>query len=90
MTPKESDGGTRQQLGAADSQGAPRRDVDDIERRIFDARADIELMLKAESLSRMADRDAQLGQHIAELEHRLSAPDRPHSLCRPFSPEIST
>ena len=51
----------------------------DVERRISDTRAEIELMLKAESLGRLTHFDTQMDERIAQLEDRLAAHDRPHN-----------
>ncbi len=50
----------------------------DIERRISDTRAEIELMLKAELLGSLTHFETQMDERIAELEDRVSALERPH------------
>lgn len=55
------------------------RRFDEIERRISDARADLELMLKAELLGRLTHFETQMDERIAQLEDRLSAVERPRS-----------
>ena len=54
------------------------RRFDEIERRISDARADLELMLKAELLGRLTHFETHMDERITQLEVRLSAIDRPH------------
>ena len=49
----------------------------DVERRISDTRAEIELMLKAELVGRLTHFETQIDERIAQLEDRLSAPERP-------------
>ncbi len=51
----------------------------DIERRISDTRAEIELMLKAELLGSLTHFETQMDERIARLEDRVSALERPHS-----------
>ena len=53
--------------------GEVERRFGDIERRISDARAEIELMLKAELLGRMTHFETQMNERIAALEDRLAA-----------------
>ena len=50
----------------------------DIERRISDTRAEIELMLKAELLGSLTHFETQMDERIAKLEDRVSALERPH------------
>jgi predicted nucleic acid-binding Zn-ribbon protein len=50
----------------------------DIERRISDTRAEIELMLKAELLGQLTHFETQIDERIAQLAERLSALERPH------------
>lgn len=50
----------------------------DIERRISDTRAEIELMLKAELLGSLTHFETQMDERIARLEDRVSALERPH------------
>ncbi len=50
----------------------------DIERRISDTRAEIELMLKAELLGSLTHFETQMDERIAQLEDRVSALERPH------------
>jgi hypothetical protein len=59
--------------------GDVERPIGDVEGRISDLRPQIELMLKAESLSRLARFDTRLDEQIAELEDQHSRPDHPHS-----------
>ncbi len=54
------------------------RRFDDIERRISDSRAEIELMLKAELLGSLTHFETRTDTRIAELEERLSAVEHPH------------
>jgi hypothetical protein len=51
----------------------------DIERRISDTRAEIELMLKAELLGSLTHFETLMDERIARLEDRVSALERPHS-----------
>ena len=51
----------------------------DVERRISDTRAEIELMLKAELLGRLTHFETQMDERIAQLQDRLSALERPHN-----------
>ena len=50
----------------------------DIERRISDTRAEIDLMLKAELLGSLTHFERQMDERIARLEDRVSALERPH------------
>ena len=50
----------------------------DIERRISDTRAEIELMLKAELLGSLTHFETQMDERIAQLEDGVSALERPH------------
>ncbi len=54
------------------------RRFDDIERRISDARAELELMLKAELLGSLTHFETQMDERIAQLENRVSALEHPH------------
>ena len=58
----------------------PERRFGDIERRISDTRAEIELMLKAELLGSLTHFETQMDERIARLEDRASALERPHGV----------
>lgn len=55
------------------------RRFDEIERRISDARADLELMLKAELLGRLTHFETLTDERIAQLEDRLSVIEGQHN-----------
>ena len=51
----------------------------DVERRISDTRAEIELMLKAELLGSLRHFETQMDERTGRPEDRVSALERPHS-----------
>jgi len=55
------------------------RRFDEIERRLSDARADLELMLKAEFLGRLTHFETLTDERIAQFEDRHSVVEGPHN-----------
>ena len=55
------------------------RRVSELEPRISDTRAEIELMLKAELLGRLTHFETQIDERAAKLAYRVSALEGPHS-----------
>ena len=53
------------------------RRFEEIETRISDTRAEIELMLKAELLGRLTHFETQMDERLAQLSDRVSALERP-------------
>ena len=55
------------------------RRFSELELRISDARAEIELMLKGELLGRLTHFETQIDERLAQLADRVSALEGPHS-----------
>ena len=64
------------------------RRFEEIETRISDTRAEIELMLKAELLGRLTHFETQMDERLAQLSDRVSALERPRAVEVPCMSQV--